>query len=1049
MISNTSSDTPASSSGEILDSEMQDQNLLKVEAAQVYVQMKKNTRVSRNIRACWFFKHLRQKVKFTPPTSVENLTEDLTLVSVIPKDPEVKLSQNQAYEVFIEPETNVTFLSSQYRLSFTLDLSPSLMSVDVHNGQYIYDGILKSLSRCLRGLVAPVPIPGTDVSYCPDLYISVICHTPVVCSSTNQVLVQGVKINQSNIDYYLHHIEFELNQFEAALSDSFAKLLKLYRRKWQQESLIARPDGEEDTGEEFNPTDHMGTPEAGFTNMLRYGILALQLLPDNSSSGIIVITDGIVGLPSSFEIERLLNQLRNHTIMCSFIKVGSSSGLYRKLCHVPHIELMQAIATATFGAYLGSAPDVTEELDDVNLYHRAMLFWSFQRGLEGFKYELTHYSDEDMPGSISWIKKMLHRHPITLESFGIENLRKEREKRVVRAGLHNVLAVRLREGYTLKSINISQDHREIHVKMHFPWRDYGKIEYTAMANWPLEKDNLVTNIEVAVEGSYDLLHDMLCKPTDIYERSPFRLSNVKTLWNILDRISSTDRILEKLQSFSSQPTYFLTPEKIRSGVPLFYMQQEGPSLNMQLQGSEIDQFASFWKDVIQLKTSTWQKWLHSHRIGLVLEHDRQFPKYFQVPNASSRFTSIQCRQAMASLSLLLREWSTFVLAENHSYIKFLHIDQDKPPQFFCVLRLTSKAPNMIIRLGFLGGTPACIRLAEIEVLREKIRNLSFPHRGTQKVSSRIPHSTSADSIEEAKRHKSPLSREGSEIACCVLLTKPVEKILVIYESRPYDMMILKESVHFSSSGVSHPPQDPMRSTFRTITHYLQHQRWIWTIQASKKVPVSMSSVSRLLSTITKLRLQEGFNVAVSSAGITNLVLEVDMKEHENSSDGEDPPMHTCVVQYIVFPPHTKIIDDSVSEEDQGDTGVLTEADAEVQIVTECWLEPQYGVCCNNTAERQHFNGLNYMDIAKAVSTTWFDFTEKMPFLCQVAKGMPKMLQRLQRQRQENSSPNDWLLDWVFVIWSHCFLMHIKFIPLAKHTAGKRYCNLTRHRDGVS
>ena len=41
----------------------------------------------------------------------------------------------------------------------------------------------------------------------------------------------------------------------------------------------------------------------------------------------------------------------------------------------------------------------------MNLYHRAMLFWSFQRGLEGFKYDLTHYSDEDMPGSISWIKR--------------------------------------------------------------------------------------------------------------------------------------------------------------------------------------------------------------------------------------------------------------------------------------------------------------------------------------------------------------------------------------------------------------------------------------------------------------------------------------------------------------------------------------------------------------------------------------------------------------------------------------------------------------------
>ena len=55
---------------------------------------------------------------------------------------------------------------------------------------------------------------------------------------------------------------------------------------------------------------------------------------------------------------------------------------------------------------------------------------------------------------------MLHRHPITLESFGIENLRKEREKRLVRAGLHNVLAVRLREGYTLKSIYISQGEKQ-------------------------------------------------------------------------------------------------------------------------------------------------------------------------------------------------------------------------------------------------------------------------------------------------------------------------------------------------------------------------------------------------------------------------------------------------------------------------------------------------------------------------------------------------------------------------------------------------------------
>lgn len=49
------------------------------------------------------------------------------------------------------------------------------------------------------------------------------------------------------------------------------------------------------------------------------------------------------------------------------------------------------------------------------------------------------------------------------------------------------------------------------------------------------------------------------------------------------RIASSDQILEHLQSFSSRPIFYHTPECIRSGVPLFYIQQEGPSINMQLE----------------------------------------------------------------------------------------------------------------------------------------------------------------------------------------------------------------------------------------------------------------------------------------------------------------------------------------------------------------------------------------------------------------------------------------------------------------------------------
>ena len=46
---------------------------------------------------------------------------------------------------------------------------------------------------------------------------------------------------------------------------------------------------------------------------------------------------------------------------------------------------------------------------------------------------------------------------------------------------------------------------------------------------------------------------------------------------------------------------------------------------------------------------------------------------------------------------------------------------------------------------------------------------------------------------------------------------------------------------------------------------------------------------------------------------------------------------------------------------------LPEADGELQIVTECWVEPQYGISVNNPIERKHFDGLAYKEIASSVS----------------------------------------------------------------------------------
>ena len=53
--------------------------------------------------------------------------------------------------------------------------------------------------------------------------------------------------------------------------------------------------------------------------------------------------------------------------------------------------------------------------------------------------------------------------------------------------------------------------------------------------------------------------------------------------------------------------------------------------------------------------------------------------------------------------------------------------------------------------------------------------------------------------------------------------------------------------------------------------------------------------------------------------------------------------------------------------DDEDEMEATEEDGELQIVTECWIEPQNGVCINNTLERKQFEGLTCYEMANTVS----------------------------------------------------------------------------------
>ena len=75
-----------------------------------------------------------------------------------------------------------------------------------------------------------------------------------------------------------------------------------------------------------------------------------------SCSDIVMITDGVVGVSETSMFDTLMAHLRHQTISCSFMQISSKFSLQNGFGFVPYPELLQFIATSTFGAYFAQRP---------------------------------------------------------------------------------------------------------------------------------------------------------------------------------------------------------------------------------------------------------------------------------------------------------------------------------------------------------------------------------------------------------------------------------------------------------------------------------------------------------------------------------------------------------------------------------------------------------------------------------------------------------------------------------------------------------------------
>lgn len=73
--------------------------------------------------------------------------------------------------------------------------------------------------------------------------------------------------------------------------------------------------------------------------------------------------------------------------MCIPFQVGGAYSYDCSFGYIPNVELMKFISLATFGSYLPSCPEVDVNNQEMNVYHKAFLTYSFLKTPESMNSE--------------------------------------------------------------------------------------------------------------------------------------------------------------------------------------------------------------------------------------------------------------------------------------------------------------------------------------------------------------------------------------------------------------------------------------------------------------------------------------------------------------------------------------------------------------------------------------------------------------------------------------------------------------------------------------
>jgi hypothetical protein len=225
-------------------------------------------------------------------------------------------------ELRLRADSELVVLAGAYRIVLSLDVSPSVASIDSETNEVLFDALLRALERCCFALLDPFRLDGGGdfvLEFRPRLYVSIVAQMGL--PDTFWPLLQCALLTARSVG---------------------GLLLTVRRRLDRTESRAAARS---------QRTVYRGTAGADLAAALQNAAFVLKLMPERARALLVLICDGAISLPDTSAYDNLLMLLNREAIACSSIQIGAGFAPSGAFGYVPDCDVLRHLAVTTHGCF--------------------------------------------------------------------------------------------------------------------------------------------------------------------------------------------------------------------------------------------------------------------------------------------------------------------------------------------------------------------------------------------------------------------------------------------------------------------------------------------------------------------------------------------------------------------------------------------------------------------------------------------------------------------------------------------------------------------------